>query len=424
MKLLIQNVAKVLSADIDLNGVTVITGLNNTGKSSILKAFYVIMNTFRNSMINIDNERKRSLYIMIHKLETYFDDAGYSEMPTTLLDDYSAALSENMNELIENPDKFNLLKEIFWNCLENYAQEIDQIGNDYIFSDEFLKPIYDRIEKVFLRSKDDYLKYICEMYIKNTFKGQLNNMSGKSAAYLEMESDNRVNRITIENNKVFDMTYNLINEPAAIYIPAYNMLDCLNPLSMSGETYSPMGDMDTLLRINDTNGTYEDYVEINENTDIIRQILDEVVHGQLVRRPGGRVSFKDKETENLIDISNVASGIKDFLILLSLVENGKLKKNSILLIDEPETNLHPEWHLVFADILVLMYKKMGVISVVNSHSPYFIRALEVKMADHGMKDRGSYYLMRESEKNSFTAENVTDATNKIYELLYRPLEYL
>ncbi len=63
-------------------------------------------------------------------------------------------------------------------------------------------------------------------------------------------------------------------------------------------------------------------------------------------------------------------------------------------------------------------------SVVNSHSPYFIRALEVMMANYGIKDKGSFYLMKETMKNRYISENVTKNTDRIYELLYKPLENL
>ncbi len=149
-----------------------------------------------------------------------------------------------------------------------------------------------------------------------------------------------------------------------------------------------------------------------------------MIHGKLERLPSGQLSFKDDNLNDFVSIGNVASGMKNFLIIQSLAEKGKLKRNSILLIDEPETNLHPEWHLKFAEVLVLMYKHMGVRSIVNSHSPYFIRALEVKMADYGIKDKGHYYLTEEAGQNLFRTQDVTEATDKIYELLYRPLEYL
>lgn len=49
MKIKISNVAKLLEADILANGITVIAGLNNTGKSTVLRACYVGINTFRNA---------------------------------------------------------------------------------------------------------------------------------------------------------------------------------------------------------------------------------------------------------------------------------------------------------------------------------------------------------------------------------------
>ena len=138
----------------------------------------------------------------------------------------------------------------------------------------------------------------------------------------------------------------------------------------------------------------------------------------------GSILYDDNDLNISVNLENVASGIKNFLLIKKLVENGFLKKNSILLMDEPETNLHPEWHLKFAEILVLMYKNMGVVSVVNSHSPYFIRALEVMMANYGIKDKGSFYFVKEKMKNRYIAENVTKNTESIYETLYKPLENL
>ena len=123
-------------------------------------------------------------------------------------------------------------------------------------------------------------------------------------------------------------------------------------------------------------------------------------------------------------MSNVASGMKTFLVIQKLVENGYLKKNGILLIDEPETNLHPEWHLKFAEIIVLMYKYMGIFTVANSHSPYFIRAIEVKLADYGMKENGNFYLMEKMDNGRCYLKNVTDRTNELYQRLYMPLQYL
>lgn len=127
--------------------------------------------------------------------------------------------------------------------------------------------------------------------------------------------------------------------------------------------------------------------------------------------------------DDAIQIKNVASGMKIFLLLYRLIENGSLKENSWILIDEPESNLHPDWHLKLAEILILLKIKMNIRIILSSHSPYFMRALEVKMADYGILDCGTFYLMEERNQG-FVAKDVTAHTEEIYRQLYQPLELL
>lgn len=51
----------------------------------------------------------------------------------------------------------------------------------------------------------------------------------------------------------------------------------------------------------------------------------------------------DAHLNKNIDITNVASGAKNIVMLKRLAEIGKIRKNTILVFDEPEQNLHPEW---------------------------------------------------------------------------------
>ena len=62
MKIKLKNIAKIIEADINMDGISIIAGKNNIGKSTILKSIYVAVNSFRNSNKKILNEHKRSLY--------------------------------------------------------------------------------------------------------------------------------------------------------------------------------------------------------------------------------------------------------------------------------------------------------------------------------------------------------------------------
>lgn len=79
-------------------------------------------------------------------------------------------------------------------------------------------------------------------------------------------------------------------------------------------------------------------------------------------------------------MKNTAAGVKQLGIIQVLLDNRKLKKDCFLIIDEPELNLHPDWQVKFAEVLIMMIKKLNITVFINSHSPHFVEALEVYSA--------------------------------------------
>ncbi len=426
MQININNVAKVLEAELVLDGVSVIAGYNNMGKSTVLKAAYIVLNTFRNLNRKISIVRGQSIYSYFLNLDSYFENNGYGYFPHDLLhtiaDHVDAYIGVFMNE---SKDDYKLFRMIIKDSVEEYKEFWpDDLQADPIYSDKFLMPMYKKVKEICTRDKKDDLKYIGEMYIRNVMKGQMNSLHRTSTATVAIDSDTEYYFMSVKENKIVEMEYSVNTEADVFYLPAYNLLDAIDRPALARKIYSPEYDIKSALSSEKQEPTLEEYQEIEDNVTIIGKILEEVLQGKLERRSSGSIVFKDESLNESVSIANVASGMKNFLMIQTLVEKGKLKRNSVLLIDEPETNLHPEWHIKFAEILVLMYKHMGVRSIVNSHSPYFIRALEVKMADHGIKKKGHYYVMEEAEKNWFRVQDVTEETDRIYELLYKPLQYL
>ena len=63
MKLTIQNIGKIeKKASIEINGITVLAGINGSGKSTIGKVLYCIYNTFYDSNRQIYEEKVYSNY--------------------------------------------------------------------------------------------------------------------------------------------------------------------------------------------------------------------------------------------------------------------------------------------------------------------------------------------------------------------------
>jgi predicted ATPase len=58
----IKNIGKIKNAEIELNGITVLTGNNNTGKSTFGKVLFCALDAFRNMKEEIRHERQCGLY--------------------------------------------------------------------------------------------------------------------------------------------------------------------------------------------------------------------------------------------------------------------------------------------------------------------------------------------------------------------------
>ena len=121
MQILIKNVAKILKAELDVGGVTVIAGYNNMGKSTVLKSIYVVLNTFRNSTNKIVSTRKESIYSYLLKSENYFDQNGCENIPRELLFDFAHGIGQHIEEFnAMGKDNYELFKKIFFQSLVMY----------------------------------------------------------------------------------------------------------------------------------------------------------------------------------------------------------------------------------------------------------------------------------------------------------------
>lgn len=93
-------------------------------------------------------------------------------------------------------------------------------------------------------------------------------------------------------------------------------------------------------------------------------------------------SFVFLEGNHQLSAENISTGLKTFIILKRLLYTGYLEENGLLILDEPEVHLHPQWQILFAEIIVLLQKEFGMHILLTTHSPYFLRAIEVYSAKY------------------------------------------
>ncbi len=421
MKLKIENVGKVEYSDIELNGITVIAGYNNTGKTTVLRSADLMLKTFHNFNQNISEERAKSIENYILQQDNLFDNQGFEELSYQLLADVAHEVRKELfrtrNRLITKEKFF----QIYYGILN--PDIIDFVSEDQKESLEFIaETMYSGMQAIYKRENSEYEKFLAEINVRSEFHQQAHQLSNNKESVIDLTDQAVTCRVKFQANKVIEEFGSDLGSHPVVYLETQNILDSMSRRVNRGMT-SNLREM--LLRernLNKDEIIYEQYQETESNLNMLEDIFQEVMHGKLISELG-ILKYKEEHMDDAIQIKNVASGMKIFLLLYRLIENGSLKENSWILIDEPESNLHPDWHLKLAEILILLKIKMNIRIILSSHSPYFMRALEVKMADYGILGCGTFYLMVERNQG-FAAKDVTAHTEEIYRQLYQPLELL
>lgn len=125
-----------------------------------------------------------------------------------------------------------------------------------------------------------------------------------------------------------------------------------------------------------------------------------------------------------LDLEN-SSGIKEIGIIQTLIKNDKLKENSFLIIDEPESSLHPEWEIRFAEILVLLAKELNIHIYLNSHSAMFIEAISLYSQYYGLIKDTNFYLTQKQSNGKYNFKKISPKNmGEVYENLTSPYDEL
>ena len=420
LKIQIENIGKVKDANIVLEGISVIAGLNGTGKSTIAKSVFASVNARRNMLDKIRNDRKLSIDDQIIR---WMDQNN--NLNNEYYMDTTGVLADCILESFEN-EKWNK-KDVS----KNVKTIIEEYCKNNRLSDHGIEEVVGHIVTVLDRTMDEYVNFFIEQYYQNVFKRQINPIGTKeksSVHYKKTEGERKIeSSVEIENNKL-----NIVGRPLifqqenAIYIETYSVLDFCEETGRRTRRGSYLNRMTLPARellsslTEERVLSYDEQQKVELNEKIAQDIVEQVTHGYLRKNQSGSLEFLDKDAEEKIEFSNMSAGLKIFTVLQQLIGNYSLKEGDVLIVDEPEVNLHPTWQVVLAEILVRVYKELGIYILVNSHSPYFIRAIEVKMAEYECALQGHYYYMDQKD-NGVVCKEVSDNTNVIYDALYRPL---
>ena len=453
MDLYINNVGIVSDSNIKLNGLTVITGENNSGKSTVGKALSSVISAVKNIDEVALNDK---INYSIKNLEKVFEDLflyvfiKYDKFSDKFVHEYPILFNSfrrqdisvyNINDLKIHINKY--IKELYRFEI-NVSKDKDMIKLFSHLNENYnlkIKNAIISLEKVLkLLDEDQTL----EKYAKQKISDALNIEFSDQIApvrYLDRESsfkiidnNNTIFDINISDKKIsnkliwkrnnWDCFYindiNVLDELSNYknknrkelreYRGAYN-LDIFENFIMPNKKYNHK---DKLLEaLLEEVSTFESQVLEEEYKDFIAKI-DRAFSEEIVYLDGEFVCKSNK-----LNLKNLATGSKMFAILRLLLKKGKLNSNTILVLDEPENHLHPEWQLLLADFITKLIKEKEIKVLVTTHSPTFVFALETMSKKYKMEDIANYYQsLRKEDKYLVSLKEVSgdDISNIHYHL--------
>lgn len=433
MKFYLQNIGMVAQAEIEIDGLTVIAGENDTGKSTLAKTLYSIIRGLARSEEEFEQDREELLAACIDKL--YFalrgeiDFEEHAHIANTLRNSFHQDLQELLHAPDEEKDRLVAQWKQELTALPLSEKLVGVVDKEFGEILKLLKVTSDN-EQILINALNNVFSSEFTFELANTYSGKDSTVTGK-------DGTNTIFHLQLSGNEVTKLeVFDTLSFNEAIYIETPLVLDN-PPVSRMGTSLSrrrgtePLHVCDLLERLYGGSGHQAPDVfgKYEENIEKFNRMITKVIGGTLAYQSAKRQFTYHKRMADQgqmeFELKNVASGIKSFGLLQLLLKSGFFHHRSLLIIDEPEVHLHPTWQVEYARILVQLSKYFEANILLNSHSPYFIEAVKVFSDKEGIQAQTNFYLASKS-KDGFTStiENVTDSLEVIFEKLSEPFQWL
>ena len=415
-------------ANLKINKLNVIGGVNSSGKSTASKLLYCFLKA--NSLNRLDYVKQEVIPIMNNIINITINPQPYGNHG--LPDRYSM------------DDDFLMIVEVYEEAKKAYKNLRHLFEIDIVF-DQMIKHA-DELIKIILKGIDDYnvdiVKLILDSESLSTFKGISNFYGDSFKCSIINGEDYHYQEMRFNGEKYADYgDFEQFNSIGGYY-SSYGSFDFLTDVfyldsfSILDMKFQDPRYMEHIQYLTDNlkDGATPDEIK---NIESVQLKIDEIINGQF-KSSNNDFSFipKDKyikvkeslfrDDDNSVSTDNTSSGIKQLGVIQLLLSKYKLKPGTFLIIDEPEVNLHPDWQFKFAEVLVLLAKELDVIVYLNSHSPIFIESIDAFCEYYDFEDSVNYYLTQESNiKGEYSFKRIeNDELYKIYDNLGRPYDLI
>lgn len=373
MKFNFEYLGGIDNGSIELGDLTIICGPNNMGKTYISYAIYGLLRHFKQWVdLSIPQDRL-----------TQLRDEGTVVIE---LQDYQQKLASYLKRA---SNEFSLNLSNYFNVPEDFFQDAKaEFSHDELrfdFTQEFRQTIsFGQSEQLnFLKAKDET---VLSITFQTTAKGRVPNrilesaISDQITECLFAKLLPRPFVVTSERTGIA-LFYKELDISKNAIIEHLTGNDNVNPFellnSMRSRYAQPIHDNINVVRDYENLSKQKSFIrEDSESCKAIRDALQDLMGGsyKAVNKQVMYMPRKEKGRDKVAIPVYVASSSIKSLFLIDLYINSLAEKNGMLIIDEPELNLHPDNQRKMAGLLARLVNA-GVKVLVTTHSDYLIREL-------------------------------------------------
>lgn len=425
IKVVVEDFRAVKSAEIVLDGITVVSGENGCGKSTLSQLLYYAFKTVneyermvrQDLYVSVDAILKRIASLLedmfawakkqhnvnLKEANLYIIKKGYyfSSDLDQLKDicvDYVASLNvlADLDMEVLSADEKQFFSPFLMRSRMILLSILKEYGHTEDFSEVSFAVIVDTLKEIvseqFLLAKsklDSRNIAILDAVFSRSFAGQTIKDKFNLYEYGACITDRKLNRVL-----------NLSSIERVLYIDT--------PMAVGIDSgFSHWHELNEVLRSADYSGLVRGKVET--------LLSNEILHGNIGIDKNLTERFEYLRSDGLkVNLLDCATGIKAFAVLQLLIKNGFLNNKTLLIIDEPEAHLHPQWIVEYARLVVLLNKELGVKFFIATHNPDMISALKYISEKEAVTRELNFYLAERNSDFSYVYKSLGTDIDEIF----------
>lgn len=430
-----KNTGVLEEAAVRFEGLTVIAGENDTGKSTIGKLMFSIIKTFNRFERDLKIHQVMAIKNLID--EYYFkfrenvEDASFFEMGKVFFE----SLKRTAMELAEQDNK---TKEKIETVIAREINEFVQIAREVATANIGinLEDFKDQLIGTMLKKQDkeDVFKWTFSKYVDSVLNGEITNKYSETGEYSITGKEGKTIIFQIKGtddnpelqlkDRLYFQDATFIESPVLLNL-ADNIRFAKTEFDKNGEmkeqakllekAYAPEYMKDFILKLTEK-------VMRKDQSPTGTAVMD-IIKGKFYYDRSQREFVFEKGNRTFKGVS-IASGIKYLGAVGILDQVGFLHQKSLLILDEPENHIHPQWQVKLAEVVIRAVEQGGNI-LLTSHSPYLIEALKI-FSDQNLGEKKAAFYMSDKIPGAFTCriDNLTHDISPVFELLAKPYREL